>query len=335
MLSLRLLLLLLSVVFRPIGASARNIANLKSQNQAHTVFQFASGTWVENIAVRRNEDLLVTLVNRPELYLIDPLHGSARRVGNFRAATASSLLGTTEMASDVFAVITGNYSINCGTSVPKSYSVWEVNFNQGERCEKIPEIEKIPEASFPNGMATLNCCKDIVLISDSAQGVVWRLDVRTARYEIVLEDETMKPAPEASLNLAINGIRILGDYLYYINTLRELFCRVKIDLFTGKPSGPYEIVTAGISDDDFAISKRDIAYITENSGNAVERVNLNGEKTLVAEGLDSTLIPGATSAAFGRKVQDRNIPYDTTAEIQNASVNGNYTEGGKVVAIHI
>ena len=35
------------------------------------VYEFPNATWVENIAVRSNENLLVTLVNVPELWEID------------------------------------------------------------------------------------------------------------------------------------------------------------------------------------------------------------------------------------------------------------------------
>ncbi|WYZ40172.1 hypothetical protein EsH8_IV_000513 [Colletotrichum jinshuiense] len=220
-------------------------------------------------------------------------------------------------------------------SDPKSYSVWEVDFNRGGKCEKISEIEQMPEASFLNGMTTLDHQNDTVLISDSVRGVVWRLNIRTTAYEIVLEDETMKPVQDVPLILGINGIRILGDYLYYVNALKELFCRVKIDRATGKALGPYEIIATEVPGDDFVFSREGIAYITENGYNSVEAISLDGRRTLVAGGLNSTLIPGATSAAFGRTPTDRDVLYITTAGGQAAPVNGYYTEGGKVVAVTV
>ncbi|KAH7137745.1 hypothetical protein EDB81DRAFT_656164 [Dactylonectria macrodidyma] len=315
--------------------SARTVTKLPSQNQARTVFQFSNGTWVENIAVRRNGDLLVTLIDRPELYQINSLHGNAKLVEDFQQANALSLLGITEMAPDVFIVIAGNFSVSRSMSDPKSYSIWGIDFNRGGKCEKISEIERIPEASFLNGMTTLNRRNESVLISDSAGGVVWRLDIGTTNYEIVLEDETMKPLQGAPLILGINGIRILGNYLYYVNALRGLFCRVKVDLSTGKAIGQYEIISTEVPGDDFAISEKDVAYVTENGQNSLERVYLDGRKELVIGGLNSTVIPGATSAAFGRTRKDRDILYITTAGGQAAPVNGTYVEGGKVVAVAI
>lgn len=335
MLSLHFLLLTLLMLLRPETAVAGTITNRYVQTQPRTVFQFANGTWVENIAVRRNGDLLVTLIDRPELYLINSQHGSASRIGDFEEAEALSLLGITELAPDVFAVVAGNFSISQGTSIPKTYSVWQVDFNRGGRCDKISEIKDMPEASFLNGMTTLQQQKDSVLISDSAKGVVFRVDTQTGDYEIVLEDETMKPLAGASLVLGINGIRVLGDYLYYINALKGLFCRVKIDLFTGVALGPYEVLATNVPGDDFAFSKDGIAYVAENGANSLVRVDQAGETSLVAGGLNSTLIPGATSAAFGRKNWDQNTVYVTTAGGQAAPVNGVYTEGGKVVAFDV
>ncbi|KAH6985452.1 quino protein amine dehydrogenase beta chain-like protein [Ilyonectria destructans] len=315
--------------------SARTVTKIPSQNQARTVFQFSNGTWVENIAVRRNGDLLVTLIDRPELYQIDPLHSRVKLVENFQQANALSLLGITEMAPDVFIVIAGNFSVSRRMSDPKSYSIWRIDFNRGGKCEKISEIERIPEANFLNGMTTLNHRTDSVLVSDSARGVVWRVDIATTDYEIVLEDEIMKPLQGVPPILGINGIRILGNYLYYVNAPRGLFCRVEIDLSTGKAIGQYEIIATEVPGDDFVISEKGVAYVTENGQNSLERVYLDGKKELVIGGLNSTVIPGATSAAFGRTRKDRNILYVTTAGGQAAPVNGTCVEGGKVVAVTI
>lgn len=335
MFSIRFLIFTIAVIFHLETITARTITNQHVQGQPRTVFQFANGTWIENIAVRRNGDLLVTLIDRPELYLIDPQHGSARRIGDFEEAEALSLLGITETAPDVFAVVAGNFSISAATSIPKTYSVWQVDFNRGGRCDKISEIEDIPEASFLNGMTTLTGRKDNVLISDSVKGAVWRVNTRTGVYEIVLEDETMKPVPGTPVELGINGIRVRGDHLYYINAFRGLFCRVKIDLLTGAALGPYEVLATDVTGDDFAFSKEGNAYVAANFRNELLRVDSRGETSLVAGGPNSTLIPGPTSAAFGRGRWDQNTLYVTTAGGQGAPVGGFYTEGGKVEAFDI
>ncbi|CAG5179566.1 uncharacterized protein ALTATR162_LOCUS9350 [Alternaria atra] len=336
-------MLLLNIFFAllfPSALRARPVATAvlppSLQTSSHLVFQFDNGTWVENIAVRSNGNLLVTLVDRPELYHVDPFHNTATLVTNLEGeAHALSLLGITEMAPDIFVFVAGNFSISRSAPDPASYSVWQIDFNRGGECEKISEIERLPEASFLNGMTALDRREGTVLISDSVRGVVWRLNIWTGKYEVVLEDMTMKPVQNVPLILGINGIRIFQGYAYYVNAIKGLFCRTRIDLSTGKASGPYEILATDVFGDDFIMSKEGVAFITENGENSLVRVDAGGTRSLVAGGVNSTLIAGATSAAFGRTWIDQDILYVTTAGGQAAPVNGTYTEAGKIVAIYV
>ncbi|KNG52821.1 six-bladed beta-propeller -like protein [Stemphylium lycopersici] len=319
--SIFLVVIVSSILRAPLVATARLPSNIP--NSTHTIFQFSNGTWVENIVVRSNGNLLVTLVDRPEIYHVDPFHNTATLVTNLEdEANALSLLGVTELAPDVFVFVAGNYSISRAVSDPASYSVWQLDFNQGGGCGKISEIKKLPEAAFLNGMTALNRREGTVLISDSLQGLVWRLNIWTGEYEVVLEDATMKPSRHVPLTLGINGIRIFESYAYYVNTIKGLFCRVAIDMSTGKAAGPYEIIAADVLGDDFAIASNGVAFVTKNSQSSLERVSVDGSRELIVGGPDSSLIAGATSAAFGRTWMDRGIVYVTTA-------------GGKIVAVRI
>lgn len=307
-----------------------------TQSTPHTIYQWENGSWAENIAVRSNGDLLVTLMDRPELYSINPKTQAAKLVTDLEdEVNAIGLLGITEMAHDVFVVVAGNFSIARGESDSASYSVWEVDFNRGGKCEKVREIEKFPEASFLNGMTALNRHEGTLLISDSVLGLVWRLNARTGEYAVVLEDATMTPLEGSKPYIGINGIRIFDDYLYYINAQRQLFCRVRIDVSTGMPLGPYEVVATGIAGDDFAISADGIAYVATNAMNGLMRVNTDGNQTLIAGGLNSTVVAGATSAALGRTRKDKDVVYVVTSGAQALPVEGTYTEGAKVVAVPV
>jgi hypothetical protein len=324
--------ILTSILQTPLIAAAG--LSFQSTGSARTIYQFDNGTFVENIAVRSNGNLLVTLIDRPELYEIDPFHNTTALITNLEdEADALSLLGITEMAPDVFVFIAGNFSIARAASDPASYSIWQIDFNRGGICEKVSAIERLPEASFLNGLTVLNHREGTVLMSDSVRGLVWRLDIWTGKYEVVLEDVSMKPAEGMLLVLGINGIRIRDDYLYYINALKGLFCRVRIDKSTGKASGQYEILETDLTGDDFTFAENGDAFITENGGNSLIRVGIDGSRSLVAGGLNSTVVAGATSAAFGRTWLDRGLVYVTTSGGQVVPVNGTYTEGGKVVAV--
>ncbi|KUL89280.1 hypothetical protein ZTR_03802 [Talaromyces verruculosus] len=111
-----------------------------------------------------------------------------------------------------------------------SYAIWDVQFSSARRDRVFAKkIVDIPEAGFLDGMTVLNKNSGTLLIGDSRNGVVYSLNPDTGDYEVVLEDETMKPP--AGQNLGLNGIRtvIVGDatFLYYANSLRETIGRVQ------------------------------------------------------------------------------------------------------------
>lgn len=74
------------------------------------VWQFPNETWIENIAIRSNGQLLVTLLSTPELYQVNPT-GTQEPTLVYRFPEALGLLGIAELESDVFGVISGNFSV--------------------------------------------------------------------------------------------------------------------------------------------------------------------------------------------------------------------------------
>lgn len=77
---------------------------------ASTVGKLPSGSWAENLAVRANGKLLVTIYTTPEIYQIDP-RGSNEMQLIQEFPIAGGLLGIAEIQPDVFAVVGGNASI--------------------------------------------------------------------------------------------------------------------------------------------------------------------------------------------------------------------------------
>ncbi|KAJ9655171.1 hypothetical protein H2201_008868 [Coniosporium apollinis] len=292
-----------------------------------TVYQFPNPTWLENLAVRSNGEILVTVINPADLYKVDVRRTPATATLLYSFTGLNTTTGITEVTPDVFAVVVGNYSLATGTVTPRSFSVWEVDLRSHEPA--ISKIADLPEAALLNGMTTLSSRKGTILISDSGLGVVWRLNTRTGEYAVVLDDKTTRPVPGAELQIGINGIRRLRDYLYFVNLGRALFCRVRIDLQTGTAIGPYEIIATGLVGDDFDITKDGTAYVTGVISNVVWRVTPDGTVTVVAGNLT-----GPTSAQFGR-TKDKNTLYVVTsgAMITPDPINVTFAEGGKVVAL--
>ena len=74
----------------------------------HLIHEFPLKTWVENIDVRHNGQLLVTILSTPDIYQVDPVNHSAPiLIHTFPSALG--LLGITEGAPDHFYVVVGNF----------------------------------------------------------------------------------------------------------------------------------------------------------------------------------------------------------------------------------
>ncbi|TKA70300.1 hypothetical protein B0A49_05386 [Cryomyces minteri] len=164
-----------------------------------TIYQFSNGTWIENIAVRSNSNLL--LHTFPD---------------------AGGLLGIAEISPDIFAVVAGTFNFATFTSVAGSYSTWRVDlrFNDlGGRSKgpskgaspSVTKITDLPQALFLNGMTILPNTS-YVLIADPGAGVVRHVDTGTGEYEVVLSDTaTMAPPENAVPATGINGLHVQGS----------------------------------------------------------------------------------------------------------------------------
>jgi hypothetical protein len=103
------LLLLLSAAAHLLGqrSFASPIAIRSTASPAiRTVYEFPNETWVENIAVRRNGNLLVTLIGVPEVWEIDAFTSQAELIQSF--PDANTVSGISKVEDDVFAVAVGN-----------------------------------------------------------------------------------------------------------------------------------------------------------------------------------------------------------------------------------
>lgn len=305
-----------------------------------TIYEFPNETWIENIAVRSNGKLLVTLITTPDLYQVDPFSATEPiLVHSFSNAT--SVLGIAEIEPDIFGVVVGNWSSKTFTTTNGSYSVWKVDLRPF-KCDKnlrvaseavVTKIVAIPEASFLNGLTLLSPSSPYLLIADAGLGVVWRLNYLTAEYDVILDDALMKPT-SGGIALGINGLHTRNDYLYFTNSFQYLFARVPITS-SGSATGPYEVVAYNGIGDDFTFDNDGNAYITQDPGDALQRVTPEGIVTVLAGNTNSTILEGDTAAAFGRTEWDRDTLYVVTNGGIPGPVAGTNVFGGKVLRVNV
>ncbi|KAJ5588012.1 uncharacterized protein N7459_003777 [Penicillium hispanicum] len=303
--------------------------------EVKTLFQFPNnGSWVSNIVLRSNGDLLLTRLDVPEVWSVDVASGNATRAYTFPNVTGC--FGISEIDDDVFAVVTGNFSTATYAPTAGSFSVHQLDFSpqetkDGERAlsPAASKIAALPEAEALNGMITFTKDSHLVLIADSPKGAVWKLNTQTGEHSIALNDTTMLPAQGQALPLGVNGLKLVDDYIYYSSTTRMEFGRVKVNA-NATAVGEYEIIASGFLPDNLDVTPDGTAYIATDPQNSVVRITPSGQIALVAGGQLSTQMPGATSC---RLTPDRKTLYVGTSGGQVAPVLGVFKEPGKVLQI--
>ncbi|KAF9636781.1 Six-bladed beta-propeller TolB-like protein [Lasiodiplodia theobromae] len=309
---------------------------------ARTIYQFANNaTWIENIAVRPNGNLMLTLLDpAAELHEIvfNNNDNSAEARLLHRFAAYQSLLGIAETSHDAFALVAGNY-----TTSPPSWALWGVDFTDADASAnasasvKVNElVPAVPGGKVLNGLTTVRQSTSspsgngddgaaILLMSDSTAGTVLRVTLSSPPgIAVVLPADnrtTSPPSDDPSHATGVNGVRYRDGYLYFANTYRELFCRVRVNA-EGEVTGQVEVLAeGGFKGDDFVLrweGGEQVAYVMDGVDGEVVRVVVgSGEKEVVAlldEGGEAVGVK-PTAAAWGRRAGvDEDVLYVVTRD---------------------
>jgi len=306
---------------------------LDPQLPSKVIYQFPQYTWIENLAVRKNGEILVTILTSPELYLINP-SDPKEPVLVHKFDEVLAVTGIIEVKEDVFYVGGGNYNLKAFSNEHGSYFVWEVDLTDFSKDSKakIKKIVHLTGAGLPNGFELFSREEGTILIADSEVGAVWKVNVNDGKVENIIEIDEMKAPPPPALQMGINGLKVLDGYLYWSNTGALTFCRIKID-GEGKATGPAEILERGILIDDFVFDKKGNAWLTTHGLNTLAVVKAGGGIVTAAGSISELTVAGGTACQFGRTTSDKDILYFVTTGGMSAPVNGTEVEGGKVVAI--
>lgn len=298
-----------------------------------TLFQFGSDTWIENVAVRSNNDLLLTLLSTPDLYTLTPSSPApAKLLHTFTNSTG--LLGITETTPDTFVLIAGNFTLATTTSTPHSYSLHSVSFPPSGPLS-IKLLSALPEALFLNGITTLPWSPTVVLIADSLLGAVWRYDTQSLKYSIAIQIPEMAPNPHGSIDIGINGLHICGSHLYFTNSFNGLYRIAITPAGATVPGAKAELLgTAGFMD-DFAIDERGNAWVMTNTLDSVVVFAADGREETVLGTNSSLTVAGDTAGVFGRGEVGGGRLYVVTGGGLAAPVNGTVVEGAKVVEVNV
>lgn len=192
-------------------------------------------------------------------------------------------------------------------------------------------VASLPEIVLPDGVAALPYYPSVVLVTDAAKGIIWRVNTATGHQEKVIDDPLFKPTE--AVPLGVNGIHVLDDQLYFTNLATNLVGRLKITI-TGDAAGPVQTVTtSALLADDFALADEGTVYVA--GFNTLWKVASDGGTIAVAGGPNSTTVQGITSARFGRTVLDHDVLYMATEGGVFNDPPGSEVHGGQLLAVNM
>ncbi|KAH8909323.1 hypothetical protein BR93DRAFT_924335 [Coniochaeta sp. PMI_546] len=266
------------------------------------IYTFPKNTFIENIAVRSNGNLLLTSMSVIDLFSVDPTVQNPTASVLHTFPNSTGLSGITEIAPDIFAVVTGTWDLAATRAAPGSLAIWTVDLTG-----PIPNVRfltGIENSTIFNGIVQHPTNPALLLAADSAIGAVWRVNRITGAHGIAFSSPLLTPTGTApGTNLGINGLKAKGKHLYFTNSARRFFGRVPVDS-QGSPTGAVEIISnstdagADVVYDDIALDRdgEGGGWIASHPSYAVH-VKLDGTQRVVN---DSELLLNPTSAAFGR-----------------------------------
>ena len=277
-----------------------------------TVASFPIHYFLENLVVRHDHSLLVTVFDHGELWYVPPSDGPAqvepRLIHKF---TDQPPLNLVEVETDLFYVHTSNIWTTHDSAL---YRLDLRAWTPGEPVHPLLVLD------FPELVGGLNgsclIAPNVILIADSVAGLIWRVDLSpdglSAKTCVWLAHDSMAFEPKGIMpnQPGINGIRYAKEtgFLYYTSTVQRLFMRVRVDQATLEPANAPEFVSGGRMADDFLIDeKAGVAYLTTHLQHTIDIVSLipvhNSDMAhhVVAGEPFSDQLVGPSSGVWGRR----------------------------------
>ena len=282
--------------------------------------EFPEHFFLENLAVRADGSMLITVANRKELWFV-PTPGGTQPVKPSLLFTFEFNLGfVVEWKPDRFLVAVADVY---DTRESRLYDLDLTGWKPGAPVEPRRMLE------FPKPWAGLNggcfLAPDVLLAAGMAN-LIWRVDLGgdgSASARIWLQHDTMKnrPGEMKPEQPGTNGVQFdrTTGHLYYTTTSQQMLLRVKVDPATHDPDGLPEFVAGGREWDDFLIDEdRCVAYATTHRENTIDLVRLapdgNREgRTVIAGDPFTEMLVGPSAGAWSRAPGDKGrIAYFTS-----------------------
>lgn len=301
------------------------------------IHQFPLTTYLQDVAVASNGDIYMTTVSPDaSIYRVSDAASrapSASLVHKFDDLNAAT--GIVEIEPGVFIFLAGKQRA-LGVGIHGTFGVFELDTRHDE--PNITELVHVSDGGLIVGVIPIPGVPNTLLVSDSTDGKVWRVNTATRTYEQLFQDPSMNPPPWAPLPFGIGGIQLHKGYLYFVASFEALIYRIRFtDVGYPAPEAKIELVFAlrSLYIDNFVVGPgdEDIIWAATNADNRLVAMTPDGNFTVVAGAPDEFTVAGDVSAAFGRLFGDSNTLYVVTGGGMLNPINGSVFEGGKIVAV--
>jgi hypothetical protein len=197
--------------------------------------QFADGNNIENIHVRPNGHLLLSSFGTGNLFTLDPTAAvpSPLVIANLSGSTGLTGMATIDANAGLFAISGG--VLTSFNFVQGSMAVYVVSVPSNSNTGSVRS--RISVNGTLNGMAALPLHPHIILTADSIGGQIFRVNTRTGAVDVPIADPALGSGGNTNIPLGINGLKIYNGYVYFTNSGRGTFARVKIDAQGNKARG--------------------------------------------------------------------------------------------------
>jgi hypothetical protein len=273
-----------------------------------TVSVFPKGYFLENLAVRSDNSLLVTSLKTHELWYVPPAKPGEQVEPALLLTFEKPPTSLVEPEPDLFYLFTTDgYATHASDLYRIDLRGWKLGQN----------IHPKLVLTFPSQVRALNGSCLIgprtILVADSFASLIWRVELaedgHSASASIWLKHYSMlyHPGELKPEQPGVNGLRFSKrrSYLYYTSTVLKLFMRVRVDRETLAPLGIPEYLGGDKMMDDFLLDEdAGVAYVTTHRENTIDRMSLepdrNEERECVAGNPFDEELVGPSSGAWGR-----------------------------------
>lgn len=231
---------------------------------ATQILQYSDDTFIENLFVLPNGNLLFTTFSSGDLLTVDPrsFRPTPKKVVSLPGSTG--LTGIASLGNGLYAV-TGGVHTGFGFQ-PGTLQLYVIYLATSTVLFNIP----YKDTSTLNGIAVLPNRPSIVLSADSVGGRILRIDTLTRKTSVAFADPALA-STNPSFPFGVNGLKIRGNYLYFSNSGEGTFGRVRIGS-DGSKIGNIEIIstlptpaTGTFAYDDFAFDNKGNTYVALHS----------------------------------------------------------------------